>query len=53
LRPRHQRPSRRAAQPRNEIAPFHSITLSARWRIDWDPDTAPLLACPAFPTDIQ
>ena len=30
LRPRQKRPSSRAAEPRDEIAPFHSITSSAR-----------------------
>src|SRR6516225_3914816 len=30
LRPRHQRPRRRAAEPGDERAPFHSMTSSAR-----------------------
>src|SRR5262249_36610807 len=30
LRPCHHRPRRRAAQPRDEVASFHSITSSAR-----------------------
>ena len=34
LRPRHEWPSRRAAEQRDELAPFHSITSSARTKID-------------------
>jgi len=32
LRPRHPRPRQRAAQPRDELAPPHSMTMSARTR---------------------
>src|SRR5262249_19967182 len=34
LRPRRERPRRRAAEERDEVAPFHSITSSARARND-------------------
>jgi hypothetical protein len=34
LRPRRERPHRRAAEKSDELAPFHSITSSARSRND-------------------
>src|SRR5262249_29442861 len=34
LRPRHHRPRRRAAEPGDDLPPVHSITSSARSRID-------------------
>jgi hypothetical protein len=45
LRPRHNRPRRRAAKSRDELAPLHSITSSARQGECWiglNKDTIPL-----------
>ena len=48
LRPRHQRPCRRRAEPCDEIPPVHSITSSARTRIEDGTSRLSALAVLAF-----